>query len=375
MSLRPARPLTLRAWGARWLRRRRKLVRGIDRDISSWRTHVETWELVDAPLEALTRTAVRDWALGLLDRRARRGVPSAGAGVWEELEHTVTRNTVKRVLTILRTCLRDAVEEGLLEANPAVGIRLPPDTRTSEPWTYLTVEEIAQLLGCDAIPLRTRLIYQVAIYTGLRKGELWGLRWGDVELEGDRPQITVARSYAGPTKGGRVARVPLLVPAQVALRRTRELATDAGPRALVFPNRDGRMRTRSDSAGWRRHHRGGGRVDPGWPARAGIARRVRFHDLRHTCASHLVMGSWGRPWALVEVRDFLRHRQVAVTERYAHLAPGALHAAARATVPVSPTTVREQARQLLDAVAGGHSLDAQDMRARVARVAAEVLGR
>jgi integrase len=69
----------------------------------------------------------------------------------------------------------------------------------------------------------------------------------------------------------------------------------------------------------------------GAKTKAGITRRVRFHDLRHTTASHLVLGSWGRCWKLIEVRDFLGHSTLNVTERYAHLGPDALHAAARET--------------------------------------------
>ncbi len=370
--MKPRRVPTLRAWGERWLRRRRKLVRSIDRDLSAWRAHVAEAPFYNLRLDEIRRAEVQEWALAMLERPARRGHSTGGA---RELEHTIGRPTVGRVLTILRTCFRDAVEEELIETNPAVGVRLPPVTRTDDVWTYLTTEEIAALLSCEAIPVRTRLLYQVAIYAGLRKGELWGLRWGDVELDGERPQLVVGRSYGGPTKGGRVGRVPLLAPALEALRQIRGFATDAGPRALVFPTRDGRMRSRTDSAGWRRRHRGGGVVEPGYPDRAGITRHVRFHDLRHTCASHLVMGTWGRPWSLMEVRDFLRHRHISVTERYAHLAPDALHAAARATRPVSPATVREQARWLLDAIADGRPLDSQEARARIARVAAEVLGR
>jgi integrase len=53
---------------------------------------------------------------------------------------------------------------------------------------------------------------------------------------------------------------------------------------------------------------------------AGITRRVRFHDLRHTCASSLVAGWWGRAWRLEEVKAILGHGSVTMTERYAHLA-------------------------------------------------------
>jgi len=52
-----------------------------------------------------------------------------------------------------------------------------------------------------------------------------------------------------------------------------------------------------------------------WLRAAGIERRVRWHDLRHTCASSLVAGWWGRQWSLEEVREMLGHSSVLVTER------------------------------------------------------------
>lgn len=159
----------------------------------------------------------------------------------------------------------------------------------------------------------------VAVYTGLRAGELWGLQWRDVHLDGDRPRVVVRHSREQATKSGRIREVPLLAPARAALERWRELAPGVGA-ALVWPALDGAC------------HRDG--YDAGW-ARvleiAKISRRVRWHDLRHTCASHLVQGTWGRAWSLAEVRDVLGHSTIRQTERYAHLCPGGLHDAARAT--------------------------------------------
>jgi len=52
--------------------------------------------------------------------------------------------------------------------------------------------------------------------------------------------------------------------------------------------------------------------------RAGIGRVVRWHDLRHTCATSLLEGWWGEAWQPDEVRQFLGHTAVAMTMRYVH---------------------------------------------------------
>lgn len=64
---------------------------------------------------------------------------------------------------------------------------------------------------------------------------------------------------------------------------------------------------------------------------AAVGRHVRFHDLRHTCASLLVSGAWGRAWSLEEVKQLLGHSSISVTERYAHFAGSLLDDAAAQT--------------------------------------------
>ena len=71
----------------------------------------------------------------------------------------------------------------------------------------------------------------------------------------------------------------------------------------------------------------------GYSKRLGFGRLVRFHDLRHTCASHLIMGTWGVQWSLSEIAAFLGHSDTEVTERYAHLSPDYLHGKAARTSP------------------------------------------
>ncbi|WP_437310834.1 tyrosine-type recombinase/integrase [Sorangium sp. So ce388] len=66
-------------------------------------------------------------------------------------------------------------------------------------------------------------------------------------------------------------------------------------------------------------------------AAAGITRPVRWHDLRHSCASSLAAGWWGRRWTLEEVRERLGHPSIPSAHRYAHLSETAIKGAVRQT--------------------------------------------
>jgi integrase len=213
-----------------------------------------------------------------------------------------------------------------------MGVRVPKDdeaAQVEDRIEFLTAEEIGRVTTCPRIPERARLAYTVAIYTGLRPGELWGLRWSDVHLDGDHPRLVVQKSRSGPTKGRRVREVPLLPPAREALRRWRGVVGRIGT-ALVWPGAGGRCHDDGYDAGWTGSYRPDGTQRPGHRELAGVRPVVQFKDLRHTCGSHLVSGTWGRAWSLHEVRDWLGHRSVTTTERYyARLVPGHLHAAAR----------------------------------------------
>lgn len=186
----------------------------------------------------------------------------------------------------------------MLHANPSIGLRGPLPPVTPESWTLLSAREIERIWSRPELPQKQRTIYLTLIYTGLRKGEAWGLRWEDVILEGPRPQLVVRRSYAASTKNGRTGHVPLLPVARRLLLGWKRATADT---ELVFPlrtaRRFGAMRGRSDTAGWA-DYRARGERRPGWCTRLGIERRVRMHDLRHTAASHLLMGTWGRRWSL-----------------------------------------------------------------------------
>lgn len=223
--------------------------------------------------------------------------------------------------------------------NPALAVqRRRPLERKPD---YLRASEVRPLL--EALAQRWRPLFATAIYTGLRKGELLGLRKTDVDLPAR--QIIVRRSHArDSTKSGRDGVVPIaaeLVPLLQA-----QIASAVGQ--LVFGDAVGKP-MRSDVklqdvlrralgragivTGYRHVCRVGGcgfgldvpdcdgRRCPHhghrlWPKAQ--VRRIRFHDLRHTTASLLMMAG-ANPGA---VQRILRHADQRTTMNvYAHLAP------------------------------------------------------
>lgn len=152
------------------------------------------------------------------------------------------------------------------------------------------------------------LMITIAIKTGLRSGELIALRWEDVDLVAGR--IIVRRSMwngiEGTPKSGRQREVPLSDAAIATLKKHRELN---GPlkSPYVFSREGGKPFTLSRIK----------QVIPGVCAKAGPSKRLTWHDLRHTFASHLVM----RGVAPAAVKDLLGHAHIATTMIYAHLSP------------------------------------------------------
>lgn len=342
-----AGPATLAAFGAAHLERReREGVRGHRTERGAWDRHVAEHAIAKLPLAELTRPAVVAWLADVVATPATVSARGQGRGARVASSRPLSRSSVAQALHALRTAVLAARDAGHLTGDPTEGVKVPRTVSSRvaavDPWTYLTPEEIARVETCEAIPERERLLYVVAIYTGLRRGELFALRRESVRLDGPAPEVTVRGSHGGATKTGKVRRVPLLPAARDALR----LVLASHENALVFPSETGGRRTKDDDARWAPQVRRWTKTDgthvnytvAGYRERAGITRRVRFHDLRHTCASHLLMGTWGVALQLHEVSAWLGHSSVTMTERYAHLDPGRLAARVAQAVPTPPAS-------------------------------------
>lgn len=323
------RGLTVAGWGKRWLelRTRAGRHRSVEDTRRLWKNHIEPSTLGGMLLREVKPKHVARWIHALALKPNGRG-------------GTLSDSTLGNARTALSTAMRDAVIAGHRDTNPVIGVELPHARgSTEERWTFLRADELEALLAHPALHTneawRARRVFIAAIFTGLRQGELWGLRWQDVHLSGAEPRLVVRYGDArgGPTKkSGRVREVPLLPPAREALRELREQGgvTRTGPRH-VFLGRGGMPHAKGYDAQWAGswHKPRGARVfRNGWRERCEVRGDVTFHDFRHTFASHLVMGTWGRAWRLEEVKRCLGHTKVSTTERYAKLAPEGLRKSA-----------------------------------------------
>lgn len=199
---------------------------------------------------------------------------------------TVAPGTVQKEITVLKHALRLAVEWELLNSNPAQGAKLPklPEGRTR----YLSPSELKAAL--KSAPEWMRAPIALAAFTGMRRGELLGLRWTDVDLAG-------RRIYLRETKNGSLR---VLALNELAFRVLASLPQGV-PGDVVLAGVD----PQKLSVYTRRLFAGLGIGD------------ASFHSLRHTAASWLVMQGVD----LYAVGQLLGHRTPRMTQRYAHLSP------------------------------------------------------
>lgn len=217
--------------------------------------------------------------------------------------------TVNEIVGCLSSMLSAAVRWKYLRANPCEGVErlaLPPEARR---FAFYTAEQSEAFLAraAELVP-EWYPLFLVGFRTGLRLGELFALEWGDVDVVSGVLHIRRSHHRGETTtpKSGKERTVDLAPSAAAMLRQIRHLR---GP--LVFCAHDGSHLNRDMlKHPWERVI-----------AAAGLP-RIRPHDMRHSFASQLVI----RGVPLRAVQELLGHATIQMTERYAHLAPGATRA-------------------------------------------------
>jgi integrase len=314
--------------------------------------YLDEWLAGKAKLRPSTRTSYRQHIdlylkpfLGhvrLTDLRANH--IEAMAQALRQEPHNIGVATTRRVFATLRGSLNKAQRQGLIAVNPCSFVELESEEEHRRPIVVWTAEQVGNFLDTIANH-RLALLFEVTVKAGLRRGEVIGLRWSDVDLDNgvifvaqNVVQVGGALHVGTPKTKKSTRRVPLDDDTIAALRehRTRQLKERLVARTgwadtdRVFARPDGEglipeyvsrtFRNLADKAGL--------------PA-------IRLHDLRHTSASlALVAGVAPRV-----VSERLGHSTIGITQNlYTHVFDELSRDAAEKIAGVIPRRNRPTAR-------------------------------
>ena len=235
--------------------------------------------------------------------------------------------TIKRILGALSCIFTFALRRGYISAHPFD--RLERDERPhplGSDQRVLTQTELARLFS--ACPRRYQPLLLTGAYTGMRLSEVLGLSWDDVDFSAGVVHVRhqLARGRRGlpphripPKTRASVREIPLLPQLAAVLRQHKRGSRFTSASDYVFATANGTPFL---------HHNVSKRVLRRAAAGAGLdrpGRRVRFHDLRHTFASHLIIDI---RLDVVQVSRILGHARTSMTlDTYTHLFDAARHGA------------------------------------------------
>jgi integrase len=149
--------------------------------------------------------------------------------------------SIDHTIDVLSAVLRTAVKWGHLEENPARGVDLPT-LKTVRPKWALTPEQAAKLL--DKLPPLARAMVGLAILSGLRRGELFALRWRDIDER--RRTLTVREAvydgmFSTPKTEAGLRQIPLSDAALGFIAEWKQQVGRPDANALVFATRTGKL--------------------------------------------------------------------------------------------------------------------------------------
>lgn len=214
-----------------------------------------------------------------------------------KLKNKFAKKTVNNQLVLLGRIMSIAVEWGVIEKAPKMNLLKTPKPE----FDFLDFEESEQLIAAASAEWKSMIL--MALKTGMRLGELLAIRWEDIDLFSKCILVRRNAVYGeiGTPKSGKNREIPICDVLLDELKRIRHLKSD-----LVFSNNRGQLLLAHDT------------YEPlHWACKKAGLRKVGWHVLRHTFASHLVMK--GAP--VKAVQELLGHSSLEMTMRYAHLSP------------------------------------------------------
>src|SRR5918997_1935607 len=215
-------------------------------------------------------------------------------------QRNVSNRTLQKYLVVLHAIFKRSMRVYRLPRNPAALVERPRLPRRAGIDVFSREEVMALVRAAEND--QDAVLYLTAAFTGLRLGELLGLRWEDVDFEADT--IRVQRNWTagreGTPKSGRGRAVPMMEEVAQALARHGQREWFTGDQDLVFCDPIGR-------------HLGYASLSRRYKetlTRAKL-RPLRFHDLRHTFGTHAIRLADPR-----EVMEWMDHADLQTTQKY-----------------------------------------------------------
>jgi len=216
------------------------------------------------------------------------------------LAEKFSRSVVNKFVTWSRAILEEAVDEDLLLKNPAKKLQMPETREVNK--RFLTLKEIPVVLG--KLPFREQLIFRISLVLGLRPGELFALRWDDIDGYSLRLDESTVDGEVYPSLKTEKSRGFLALPASLraGLAEWKNIQQPETEQDFIFPNADGGV-IRLDNY----------RADVLRPALDRIAEEtgidgIDFRACRRTCATHL-----SKHGGIKDVQAHLRHSRATTT--------------------------------------------------------------
>ena len=268
--------------------------------------------LLRRPIDEITLMDMEKWRTA----RANAGVKAA---------------TLNRCTAGLKAAISWGVKNGLIENNPLQRLGRLKERDSDAKIRYLSDDERTRLMAAldareekmrrdreshnqyleergrplmpvlaDTFTDHIKPMILLSLNTGIRRNNIFSLTWGDIDF--DTQTMTLR---AAVTKPGKTQHLPINSEALAVLSSWRDQCTDSSPEALVFSSPKTGGKFDNCNKAW------------GHLMQAAKIEKFRWHDMRHDFASQLVMAGVD----LNTVRELMGHSSLAMTLRYAHLAP------------------------------------------------------
>jgi integrase len=219
--------------------------------------------------------------------------------------------TINETVTMLKSMLFEAMRWEIIDRNPLHAVRRMKASARQD--SYWTAAEVEQFLASNEQNAHYNL-FVVALNTGMRRGEICALKWDRVSFQRNQIEVTRTSGRWGvreTTKSGKKRIIPMNDTVRSILFNLRkEIKSE-----FVFSTEKGKP---VDA-----HHLY--RDFTFAQTKAGFDSKIRFHDLRHTFASHFMMNGGN----IYDLQKILGHYSLDMTQRYAHLSPAHLANAAQ----------------------------------------------